>query len=115
MSEETLGKVLQMISAAGTARTKYMEAVGAAKTDDFDRAEGLVKEGGECFAMAHEVHSEMLSTASADLAATGSSTDMNLILVHAEDQMMCAETFRLVAGELIDVYKSMKGARAEEK
>ncbi len=107
MSEENVTKVLQMISAAGTARAKYMEAIRSAKTYDFGKAADLMKEGGDCFKMAHDVHSDFLSSASADLAASGNS-DINLILVHAEDQMMCAETFRLMAEELIDVYKTIK-------
>lgn len=107
MSEENLTKVLQMISTAGTARAKYMEAIGLAKTYDFEKAEKLMNEGSECFKMAHDVHSDFLASASADLAASGNS-DINLILVHAEDQMMCAETFRLMAEELIDVYKNIK-------
>jgi len=28
----------------------------------------------------------------------------DLLLVHAEDQMMCAEGFKIVAEELIDIY-----------
>lgn len=108
MCEEMMTNVLQMISAAGTARTKYMEAIKAAKEMDFDRADALIKEGGECFAMAHEVHADFLSQASADLMAEGGESGVNLILVHAEDQMMCAETFRLVAEEFMDVYKKVQ-------
>lgn len=108
MSEENVTKILQMISAAGTSRAKYVEAIRASKISDFEKAEALMREGGECFKIAHEVHSEFLASASADLAATGSNADINLILIHAEDQMMCAETFRLVAEELIDVYKNMR-------
>lgn len=108
MSEELVANVLQMISAAGTARSKYMEAIKAAKERDFGKAETLMKEGGECFAMAHDVHADFLSEASASLSADGGESGVNLILVHAEDQMMCAETFRLVTGEFIDVYKQMQ-------
>lgn len=106
MSEENVTKVLQMISTAGTARAKYMEAISSAKTYDFEQARKLMAEGGECFKMAHDVHTEFLTSASADLAASGNS-DINLILIHAEDQMMCAETFRLMAEELIDVYQKI--------
>lgn len=108
MSEENVTKILQMISAAGSARAKYVEAMSAAKEPDFEKSDRLIKEGNDFFKMAHEIHSEFLSSASADLAATGSNADINLILIHAEDQMMCAETFRLVAAEFIDVYKNMK-------
>lgn len=108
MSDETVTKILEMISAAGTARAKYIEAISQAKKNDFEKVAELVKEGGECFSMAHKVHSEFLASSSANLAASGSDADVSLILVHAEDQMMCAETFRLVAEEFIDLYRSMK-------
>lgn len=110
MSEEKLTKIFQMISAAGTARTKYIEAVRAAKEFDFDRAKSLTEEGGDCFHMAHEIHGEFLALASADLEAEGTSSDINLILIHAEDQMMCAETVRLMAEELVDVYRTVKSS-----
>lgn len=114
MGEEMIAKVLQMISAAGTARSKYIEAIKAAKAQDLEKAEALVKEGGDCFSMAHDIHAEFLSAASADLTARTGAAGVNLILVHAEDQMMCAETFRLVTEEFIDVYKNMQNQKGME-
>jgi PTS system cellobiose-specific IIA component len=32
---------------------------------------------------------------------------MNLILTHAEDQMMSCEVFRVLAQQLIDLYKEL--------
>lgn len=107
MSDEKVTKVLEMISAAGTARAKYIEAIGQAKKKDFDKVDELIREGGECFSIAHKVHADFLASSSASLAASGSDADVSLILIHAEDQMMCAETFRLVAEEFIDLYRSI--------
>lgn len=106
MNEETITRVLEMISAAGTARAKYIEAISYAKKHEFETVELLVKEAGECYAMAHKVHSEFLASSSADLSSSGNDSNVSLILVHAEDQMMCAETFRLIAEEFIDLYRS---------
>ena len=107
MSEEILGKVFEMISAAGTARSKYMEAISRAKAGKMTEADALIAEGGECFLAAHKIHGEMLTEESSRIVEGGNTSMVNLILVHAEDQMMCAETFRLMAQELIDVYKKM--------
>lgn len=109
MNDETVTRILEMISAAGTARAKYIEAISQAKKNNFEKVAELVKEGGECFALAHKVHSEFLASSSANLAAWGKDGEVSLILVHAEDQMMCAETFRLVAEEFIDLYRDIKG------
>ena len=37
----------------------------------------------------------------------GGGGELNLILVHAEDQMMSAESFRIIAEEFIAVYKRL--------
>lgn len=108
MSEENVTRVVQMISMAGLARAKYMEAVRAAKAGDFERGAGLMEEGDECFGKAHEIHGEFLESGAAALTTCGSGAEINLILIHGEDQMMCAETFRVMAAELTDVYRRLE-------
>ena len=41
--------------------------------------------------------------------AAGTPVANSLILVHAEDQVMSAEEFRIIASELIDSYKRIAG------
>ena len=41
------------------------------------------------------------------LDANGKLEESGLILMHAEDQLMSAETFRVLAVEFIEVYKKM--------
>lgn len=107
MTEELIGRIFEMISSAGAARSKYMEAIHKAKEDFFEEAEALMKEGSICFVAAHSIHAELLAEDSAKLQETGTESPVSLILVHAEDQMMCAETFRLMAEELIHVYRKI--------
>lgn len=108
MSEEFVGKIFEMISSAGSARSKYIQAVEKAKEEKFEEAEVFVKEGGQCFLAAHNIHAELLADESSKFEACSENSAVSLILVHAEDQMMCAETFRLISQELIDVYKKIK-------
>lgn len=112
MNEEKIEKIFEMISAAGVARSKYIEAVSAAKTAEFERAAELIKEGGECFVQAHHVHADLLAADSAALEENGEKSNVSLILVHAEDQMMAAEMFRLIAEEFIDVYKQLNDLKS---
>ena len=112
MSEEQVARIFEMISAAGTAKAKYLEAVAAAKKKDYESAGSLMTEGGKCFQEAHHVHAEMLAEESEALTNAGTSS-VNLILVHAEDQMMNAETFRIVAEELIEVHKQLQQQKGE--
>lgn len=107
MNEELIGKIFEMISAAGTARAKYIEAIRCAKEGKFEEAQQMLKEGGECFVAAHNVHTDMLSSEAQDIMSSGVNSSVSLILVHAEDQMMNAEAFRLISEEFIDVYKRL--------
>lgn len=106
MNEELIGITVQMISAAGAARAKYIEAIAAGKDNEYEKAQTLLIEGSTYFAEAHKAHAQMLATES-----DGIETSVSLLLVHAEDQMMCAETFRLVAEEFIDVYKKLQSKK----
>lgn len=109
MSEDKVTRVVQMICTAGLARARYMEAVGAAKAGDFEKASRLMEEGDECFGKAHEIHGEFLEAGSTALTACNRGAEINLILIHGEDQMMSAETFRMMAAELVDVYRRLDG------
>lgn len=111
MNETDVVRAMEMISAAGLARSRYLEAVRAAKESDFERVCVLLEEGEECFGNAHEIHAELLASGCGDLLDC-KSTGINLILVHAEDQMMCAETFRALGMELIEIYKILRPVAA---
>ena len=91
----------QIISAVGTARSLYIEAIQAAKDKDFKKAEELIKEGETIFVDGHHAHAELVQK-----EAAGEATTLSLLLIHAEDQLMSAEGFKIVAEEFIDVYKN---------
>ena len=62
--------------------------------------------GGAAFAEGHKAHAALLR----DEASGNDPKIMTLLLVHAEDQLMAAETFRTLALEFIDVYKKIYAA-----
>ncbi len=92
---------MQIISNVGTARSCYIEAIQEAKKGNYDAAEKLIAEGDESFAEGHDAHLQLLQK-----EAEGNNVVMLLIL-HAEDQLMSAEGFKIIANELIDVYKRL--------
>ena len=100
-NEELEVQVFQIISAVGTARSCYIEAIHAARERDYEQAEELLAKGDKHFAEGHDVHLELLGR-EAEGAAVAC-----LLVMHAEDQLMSAEAFKLVAQELIDVYHEM--------
>ena len=89
----------QIISNVGAARSSYISAIQAAKAGDFSRAERLLAEGKESFLVGHNAHMKLLERDPAE--------NMGLLVMHAEDQLMSAEGFKLIAQEFIDVYKAM--------
>lgn len=92
----------QMISFNGSARSCFIEAIYAAKKGDFVRAESLMEEGEAQFIEGHRVHAQLIQQ-----EAQEGSIAVNLLLVHAEDQMMSAEVMKIMATEMIDIYKRL--------
>lgn len=90
----------QIISTVGTARSLFIEAIQKAKDKKFEEAESLIKQGELCFIDGHKEHQELLT-----LQANGNCIDLDLLLIHAEDQMMSAECFQIMAKEIIEMYK----------
>lgn len=90
----------QIISNVGGARSSYIEAIQKAKQGDFEGAEACMEAGQQQFLVGHEAHFELLQK-----EARGEAVGGSLILVHAEDQLMSAESFKIIAEEMIASYK----------
>ena len=90
----------QIISAVGTARSCYIEAIQEAKKGNYESAEKLIKNGDEAFVEGHDAHAGLLQK-----EASGEGGNINLLILHAEDQLMSAEGFKTIALEFIEVYK----------
>jgi PTS system cellobiose-specific IIA component len=93
----------KIISAVGTARSLYIEAIQEAKKGNFQRAEELIKEGEEVFIQGHHAHSELIQQ-----EACGQAVVPTLMLMHTEDQLMSADGFKIIAEEFIEVYKNTR-------
>lgn len=95
----------QIIAAVGAARSCYIEAIHAARDGEFEKAAQLVKDGQEEFLKGHDVHTSLVQQ-----AAAGEDQGMDILLTHAEDQLMSAEGFGILAEEFIDVYRKISAA-----
>ena len=98
----------QIISGVGAARSSYIEAIQKAKAGDFEGAEACMEAGQQEFLKGHEAHFELIQKEAQGVQVGGS-----LILVHAEDQLMSAEGFKIIAEEMIAAYKRI--AELEKK
>lgn len=90
----------QIISNVGAARSSYIEGIRKAKEGDFEGAAGCIADGQEQFLKGHEAHFQLLQ-----MEAKGTPVASSPILVHAEDQLMSAEGFKIIAEEMIDNYR----------
>lgn len=91
-----------IIATVGTARSNYVSAIDAAAEGDFAKAEMMIKEGKEAYAEGHDTHAKLLTK-----AAQGNAVTMDLLLTHAEDQMMSAEAFGILAERFVTLYQKM--------
>lgn len=107
MTPELEQTCFSIIAAVGAARSNYIEAIHKAKDGDYDAAEALIKEGEELFVGGHDAHFSLIQK-----EAGGEQTEFALILMHAEDQLMSAEAFGILAKEFVSVYKKMAGLDA---
>lgn len=98
----------QIIAAVGSARSLYLEAVGAAKAGDRARSQALLEEGDACFSQGHHAHASLIRR-----EALGEPTRMTLMLTHAEDQLMSAESIGIIARELIELIDDQRALRAQ--
>ncbi len=91
-----------IIASVGTARSSYINAIDAAAGGKFDEADQMIKEGQEAFTMGHDAHAQLLTK-----TAQGEKVEMDLLLTHAEDQLMSAEAFGILAERFVKLYKSL--------
>lgn len=101
MSNEMVS--FQIISNTGSARSNFIEAIREAKAGNFEKAEQLMAEGRESLTAGHAVHSQLITQ-----EAKEGNVKVDLLLVHAEDQMMAAEVIQIIASELIELHEKVK-------
>lgn len=102
-NDELMEIIMSLIMHGGDARSSSMEAIHAAKTGDFDLAKEKIQGADESIIQAHEIQTNLLSKES-----SGEGIPVNLLLVHAQDHLMSAMTYRDLAEEMIELYNRIK-------
>jgi PTS system cellobiose-specific IIA component len=91
-----------IIASVGTARSSYIAAIDAAAEGNFEEADKDIKEGQDAYVQGHDAHAKLLTQ-----TAQGTPVQMDLLLTHAEDQLMSAEGFGILAERFIAVWKKI--------
>lgn len=96
--------IMGLIVNGGNAKSDAMEAIQAAKKNDFELAAKKLEDSDKALVEAHHAQTSMLTQ-----EASGESVELSLLLVHGQDHLMNAITFRDLAAEVVDVYKKIAG------
>lgn len=92
--------VLQIIISGGNAKSYAMEAIMKAKEGDIIEAKRLLIKSNEELGSAHKIQTELIQN-----EAAGRTTEVTLLMVHAQDHLMNAITVKDLAREFIDLYE----------
>lgn len=103
--DENLQAIMGLIVNGGNAKSSSMEAIQAAKAGNFDEADAKLKEADAALGQAHNSQTGMLTK-----EASGDHVQVTLLMVHGQDHLMNAITFRDLAGEVVDLYKKLANA-----
>lgn len=105
MTEDQLEQIcFELIAYAGSARSEYIGAIQAASAGRWDEAEAKVKDATEQFMQAHNAHQDLIR---AEVEQPGA-VPVRIALVHAEDQMASAESFKILGDLFFDLYRRME-------
>lgn len=92
----------EMICHTGDARSSFIEAIQQARQRNFQQARTLIDSGKESYNQGHAVHARLIQA-----EMEGEREHLSLILIHAEDQLMSAENFKILSEEFLALYKAI--------
>lgn len=94
----------EIISNVGMAKSLAIEALRAVRTGNYAEGNEMLEEASKFLTEGHHAHTSLIQK-----EAAGEKTEFSLMLMHAEDQMMSAETIKTLVEEMIEMYKVLKG------
>lgn len=97
--------IMNLVADSANARSYAMEAIYAAKADDFVAAAIAMDKCESALESAHAFQTELIQCES-----RGEQIPLNLFLVHAQDHLMNAAVVRDLAGEMIDLHRRLSGS-----
>lgn len=105
MQEEALMQsIMGLIIHSGNTKSECMEAIQLAKNGDVVAAKEKIKLANDALVEAHHAQTALLTE-----EAKGEKIEVSLLLIHAQDHLMNAITFRDLANEMIDLYEKING------
>lgn len=94
--------VMKIITYSGNAKSDAMEAIQAAKAAKTNEAHELIDKAEQELLAAHRVQTDLIQQ-----EARGEKADISLLLIHAQDHLMNAITFKDLAKEFVALYEKI--------
>ena len=101
-NKDSLEVAMTLIMYGGEAKSCAIEAIAAAKKQDFDRAQERLSQAQKALLQAHHAQAERLSK-----EAQGEKTELSLFMVHGQDHLMTSIAFVDLAKEIVDLHKKI--------
>ncbi|AQY51454.1 Lichenan-specific phosphotransferase enzyme IIA component [Listeria weihenstephanensis FSL R9-0317] len=98
--EELELTIMNLIMFGGNAKSDAMLAIDAAKKGDFVLADEQIQKAEQSLLEAHHSQTKLIQG-----EARGEKTEVSLLLVHAQDHLMNAITFKDLAIEIVELYR----------
>ncbi|KOP72464.1 PTS mannose transporter subunit IIA [Lysinibacillus sp. FJAT-14745] len=104
--EETvlMESIMGLIVHSGNTKSECMEAIQLAKNGQIQEAKGKIQLANDSLIEAHHSQTALLSQ-----EARGEKVEVSMLLIHAQDHLMNAITFRDLATEMIELYERFNG------
>ena len=99
-----LQAVMGLIIHSGNTKSECMEALQLAKTGKIGEAKAKIELANQSLIEAHHSQTGLLTK-----EASGEKVELTMLLIHAQDHLMNAITFRDLAIEMIDLYERFEG------
>lgn len=90
----------EIVAYSGDARSKFLDALTAAKDGDYDKAEELISAGGECLNKAHNAQTSLLQK-----EAAGEDIPFSVTMMHGQDHLMSTVLLQDLMKHMIEMYK----------
>lgn len=105
MNIEKIAEVaMNVITYSGLAKSCYIEAIREMRAGNYEGFNESITKGDESFVKAHHAHIEILNRE----MSTGE-PQITMLLAHAEDQLMSAETIKTLVVEMALIIEEMRG------
>lgn len=102
-TQEQLEAIMGLIIHSGNAKSDAMDAISAAKENNFHLANEKIKTAEEAIVEAHHSQTDMLTK-----EAQGEPATITLLTVHSQDHLMTSIAFCDLAKEVIEIYSRIQ-------